>query len=265
MEASRLELAVVATGERAEHFVDPTFVDSTGADEDDEDTTASGHELAIAINGILELRRWGGIGMEPDVLLNPGMPLLPSPSGEPTDVVVQRCGCGDVGCGSLTLTITRIDDKVRWFDVRERDVPVDIGPFSFDAAEYEAELRRAHQDRSWESRAERIARLVTDQLRPEHGARPLSFEWAMSWSATSVEVSYVDYRPNPNAGQTHPLNGPNGASGWFTVEPDELSDQHIGSFSIDATGSDEAAVSEIVHQVRTTHPRTWPRSSASDW
>lgn len=106
---------------------------------------------------------------------------------------------------------------------------------------------------------------MTDQLRPEHGARPLSFEWATSWSATTVEVSYFEYRQNPAAGQTQPLDGPNGESGWYSVEPDELFDQYIGSFPIGETESDEDAVSGIVHLVHTTQPQTWPRSNTADW
>jgi hypothetical protein len=221
--------------------------------------------LAIAIEGVLELRRWGGLGMEPDVLLNPEMPLLPAGPGQSVDVLIQRCDCGDVGCGSLSVTISRDGDAVRWSNFRDANEPVDLGPFTFDAAQYEAELRRAHNDRSWESRAERIARLVTDELRPEHGGRPLSFEWATSWSATTVEVSYFEYRRNPEAGRTHPLDGPNGQSGWYSVEPDEQFEQHIGSFPISEAVSDEDAVSEIVLLVHTNHPTTWPCSDTTDW
>jgi hypothetical protein len=224
-----------------------------------------GRELAIAIEGVLELRRWGGLGMEPDVLLNPEMPLLPAGPGQSVDVLIQRCDCGDVGCGSLSVTISRDGDAVRWSNFRDANEPVDLGPFTFDAAQYEAELRRAHNDRSWESRAERIARLVTDELRPEHGARPLSFEWATSWSATTVEVSYFEYRRNPEAGRTHPLDGPNGQSGWYSVEPDEQFEQHIGSFPISEAVSDEDAVSEIVLLVHTNHPTTWPCSDSTGW
>jgi hypothetical protein len=265
MGGNRLELAVVAVRERAEGVVDPLLDDDPTA-EGNGNTWTSGHQLLIAIDGVLELRRWGGLGMEPDLLLNPEMPLLPARSGEPFDVVVQRCGCGEVGCGSLTLTVAREGDTVHWTDLRDHCGAVDIGPFTFDAAEYESEVRRAHRDRPWESRAERIARLVTDHLRPEHGARPLSFEWVTSWSPTTVEVSYFEYRQNPAAGQTRSLGEPN-ELGWYmaAVEADEQFDQHIGSFTIGDAASDEDAVSEIVERVHTTHPQTWPRSSRAEW
>jgi len=53
-----------------------------------------------------------------------------------------------------------------------------IGPFRFGAVRYEAEVRRAHRERDWETREERIARLVPYACRDERGGRPLSFEWA---------------------------------------------------------------------------------------
>jgi hypothetical protein len=261
---SRLELAVVPVGERPAQFIDPTHRGSGSAEDDDAGITG-GRELLVAIDGVLELRRWGGLGMEPDTLLNPEMPLLPAGPGQSADVLIQRCDCGEVGCGSLSVTISRDGDAVGWSNFRHGDEPVDLGPFVFDAAEYESELRRAHDDRSWESRSERIARLVTDQLRPEHGGRPLSFEWATSWSPTTVEVSYFEYRHNPEAGQTAQLDGPNGQIEWYSVEPDEQFDQYIGSFPIKETSSDEDAVSEIVHLVHATHPQTWPRSDTTDW
>ncbi|MFN7148476.1 MAG: hypothetical protein ACK4V6_03255 [Microthrixaceae bacterium] len=259
-----MDLAVVAVGERAERFVDPLIDDRTA--EDDEHTEVYGRQLLIAVDGVLELRRWGGLGMETDLLLNPEMPLLPALAGELVDVVVQRCGCGEAGCASLTFSMTHESDTVRWSDARDHRGPVDIGPFTFDAAEYESEVRRAHEDRPWESRSERIARLVTDRLRPEHGARPLSFEWATSWSPTTVEVSYFDYRPNPRAGQVRRFSEPD-EQGWYSaaVEPAERSDQHIGSFTIGETVGDEDAVAEIVDRVHTTHPSTWPRSSTAEW
>jgi hypothetical protein len=258
-------LKVIPAGERPDQFIDPTHLGSPGPDEDDDTGMIGGRQLVIAIDGVLELRRWGGVGMEPDVLLNPEMPLLPGLPGQSADVLVQRCDCGEVGCGSLSVTISRDGDAVSWSNFRKGDVQVDLGPFTFDVTEYESELRRAHGDRPWESRAERIARMVTDQLRPEHGARPLSFEWATSWSATTVEVSYFEYRQNPAAGQTQPLDGPNGESGWYSVEPDERFDQHIGSFPIGETRNDEDAAAEIVHLVHTTQPQTWPRSTTAGW
>ena len=267
MRGNRLELEVVGVGERVDRFVDPLLADSDPAADGDEGTSAYGRQLLIAIDNSLELRHWGGLGMEPDLLLNPEMPLLPGGTGEPVDVVVQRCGCGEAGCASLTAAITSSGDTVHWSDFRDHRGPVDLGPFTFDATEYESEVRRAHQERDWESRAERIARLVTDRLRPEHGARPLSFEWAASWSPTTVEVSYFEYRQNPTAGHTRPFGPPPNASGWYSVavEPNERSEQHIGSFQIGNTGSDEDVVKGIVDQVHTTHPSRWPQSSERDW
>lgn len=119
---SRLGSAVVHVGERPDQFIDPTHPGSPGPDEDDDSGLVGGRELVIAIDGVLELRRWGGVGMEPDVLLNPEMPLLPGVPGQSAEVLVQRCDCGDVGCGSLSVTISREGDAVTWSNFRKGDV-----------------------------------------------------------------------------------------------------------------------------------------------
>lgn len=57
--------------------------------------------------------------------------------------------CGDLGCGAVTLAISRVDGNVVWRDFGyennyedgvARDEYADIGPFEFDAAHYESVL-----------------------------------------------------------------------------------------------------------------------------
>jgi hypothetical protein len=246
---NRLELLVVDAWDRPDRFEDPGE-----ADDDSEDIGGYGRELLIAIDDRLELRVWGGLGMEPDSLLNSKMPLLPPEDGVPMDAIVQRCGCGEVGCGSLTVTIVREGDRIRWSDVREGPRKMEIGPFTFDADVYEAEVRRAHDDRPWESQSERIARLLIEQLAGERDSRPLAFVWAAGREGSVVDVSYFDYRPNPAAGGRTPA----GRRGVFMIEPDELFEQYVGSFEFPPNDLDDDIVHGVLQQIRAIHPRDWP-------
>lgn len=257
MVLNRLELVVTDVWNRPDRFEDPSGPDG---DPERDDEFPGGRELLIAVDGTLVLQEWGGLGMEPDVLLNPAMPLLPPLDGTPVDVVLQRCSCGIAGCGSVTATIPRDRDRVLWSHVRESEDDLGIGPFSFDAVDYEAEVRRQHGDRWWESMSERVARMLTDQLSSERDARPLAFAWAAGRPGDVVDVSYFDYRPNPDAGKSRRA----GRSGFFVVEPDELFEQYVGRFPIDPNSTDTRLVDELLHKVRATHPSTWP-AAPSDW
>lgn len=127
-----------------------------------------------------------------------------------------------------------------------------IGPFRFDAVEYEAEIHRAHQERDWETREERIARLVTYACRDQRGGRPLSFGWA-SASQGHLTVYFQEWRPNPRAGDT--TEYPDGTVGF---EYDELWDNHPGYFEVPDL-EDGAAVDHILEQIRSVPPARWRR------
>lgn len=60
--------------------------------------------------------------------------------------------CGDIGCGAVSLVVERVGDKVIWRDfgyendyegIIHREGFEDVGPFTFDRAEYEEAIRRA--------------------------------------------------------------------------------------------------------------------------
>jgi hypothetical protein len=65
-----------------------------------------------------------GLGMDPEDLLGRGSPLLPSPGGLPyTDIgepipraIVWRCSCGEPGCSSIRVRVSRERDAVSGFD-----------------------------------------------------------------------------------------------------------------------------------------------------
>jgi len=246
------ELRIVVTrgGERPPDVGRPT--DSRAGDKmaGDEDP---GLQALIVINGVTELDRWGGFARTPNDLLNPDMPLIPPVDGSPISKAVQRCGCGIVGCGNVTFTIRRTGEVIEWTDARDTGKPIEgIGPFRFDAVQYEAEVRRAHEERDWETREERIARLLTYACRDERGARPLSFEWASGWEG-HLTVYVREVFRNPRAGETSEL-----PDGTLIHERDEDWINHIGYFSIPDV-DDGTAVDTILQQMRSVPPARWAR------
>jgi hypothetical protein len=261
-----LTLMVVRDHQRPENVVRPAADDSRyadlesdDADDEGEDFLVGERELLIVIDGVSELDRWDGLGLDPDDLLNPELPLLPPVDGTPVQRIVQRCGCGDIGCGSLTTTIRRTGDAIEWTELRDRGESVGVGPFRFDAEQYEREVRRAHRDRPWESRTERIARMVGDALRDHRDQRPRSFDWASgSPDNDHVVVSLSDTQPNPKAGQPKgPRREAPGGGYWQGVELPEIVEQHVGRFAISTNVDDALAAEEVVERVLNTDPATW--------
>jgi hypothetical protein len=248
-------IVVVRGGDRPTDVVRPTTArDLVGAEME-----RPGLEALIVINGVTELDRWGGLGRDPDALLNPDMPLLPPADGSPVSRALQCCGCGDVGCGSVTFTIRLDGDVIEWVDARDGDRRLpDIGPFRFDAANYEAEVRRAHRERGWETREERIARLVTEACWAERRGRPRSFDWAAG-STGAVTVCVTEWHPNPVGGQESERFS-DGQGGWYTTfEPDELFVSHLGEFPVSDDTDDAAVAAGIVERIHSVDPASWKR------
>jgi hypothetical protein len=164
-----------------------------------------------------------------------------------------------VGCGSLTVTIRRQGDVVEWNDIRDGDQTVAIGPFRFDAVQYEQEVRRAHAHRAWESRTERVARLVGESLRPAGGQGRPSFDWASgSWGDDFVVVSLTERRPNSHAGTpAGPRRHAPGGGYWQSIEPPETVQHYVGKFPISSDANDVAAAEEILERIRGTDPASW--------
>ncbi|MGW3633102.1 hypothetical protein ACWD7F_23545 [Streptomyces sp. NPDC005122] len=85
----------------------------------------------------------------------------------PHEVRLAWSGCGvEVCCGALYMTVTRNGDHVVWAgwrDVANQDL--DLPELRFTAGQYEAEVLRAGEDRSWEWPAGTVARLLEAGLR----------------------------------------------------------------------------------------------------
>lgn len=121
------------------------------------------------------------MGFDPDAMLGNDRPLLPAAPWR--RVAVYCCSCGEAGCGVVApLVALGSDGIVRWTDFRDY-TGVFAGPtvendpdggrehglpkLQFDRAQYEAELRRATDDRTWETERRATARLVQQRLESE--------------------------------------------------------------------------------------------------
>ncbi|MFE5482306.1 hypothetical protein [Streptomyces sp. NPDC056527] len=115
-----------------------------------------------------------GVGVSPRYLLAPDGPL--HATATPHEIRLARGGCGEEGCcGALYATVRCEGEHVvwaGWHDPAERNV--ELPELRFAADQYEAEVRRAEEDRRWEWPAGAVARLLEERLRG-HGA------WLSRW------------------------------------------------------------------------------------
>ena len=136
----------------------------------------SGFEVRVYVNDAEISAAGAGMGMHPFDLLVPSNQLIAT--DDPRRVVVARCECGEPGCGSTEALITRVGGVVRWEWFV--DVPLDRG-VSFDAAQYDAEVERIGNDRSWQRPVDTVSRLVIEGVDRERLA-PGGLE--LSWAGT---------------------------------------------------------------------------------
>lgn len=150
---------------------------------------------------------WRGFG--PERILGSTLPLLPDGTGQ--RVALYVCECGEAGCGVIAPVVVASADgrRVSWVDFRNyvgvfHDPTVESSELSdgsswglpdlhFDRVQYEAEVRRAAADLSWETPARRTARLVATRIRdldltvpPEN-----TLEWtAPAWNTDGVVLCF---------------------------------------------------------------------------
>ncbi|RLP93994.1 hypothetical protein [Micromonospora sp. CV4] len=102
----------------------------------------------------------------PEYLLGPAHRL--HADVEPHEVRLAEAGCTEGCCGALYVTIQRRGDEVVWRDWRNPDdCDLTVPVFTFDAAQYDAEIARAESDRTWEWHERTVARLVRGRLSDE--------------------------------------------------------------------------------------------------
>jgi hypothetical protein len=112
------------------------------------------------------------IGLDPDDILVEPCPIRCSDNLH--RATIARCNCGVIGCGSVQVDVQRFHDVVEWRS--ESDSPQTL---QFLGTSYDAEVERALQDTSWETRdrtAARLLRMTVDrEILAHHG---LSYSWA---------------------------------------------------------------------------------------
>lgn len=114
------------------------------------------------------------------MILHDRDPLLPV--DPPRRVVLYHCRCGIAGCSGRACVISEANGVVRWTNflrfvglnhplddslADEHGQADDLPDFSFDAAQYWAEVEQAKENRSWETSRRRLARLLTSRLQAE--------------------------------------------------------------------------------------------------
>ena len=162
-------------------------------------------QVVLLIGGRDLLSGDGHRGFGPESLLHRGDPL--TPASPPRRVVLYHCGCGVAGCSGRACTISESYGVVRWSGFRRfvgLDHPLDqtlsdehgrpdhLPDIAFAAAQYRAEVARAKQDRSWETRRRRLARLLTTRLAAETDRwAELGVEFRSAWLWGDDEETYA--------------------------------------------------------------------------
>ncbi|MFI6059139.1 hypothetical protein [Streptomyces sp. NPDC051286] len=133
-----------------------------------------------------------GPAYDPEYLLGPDASLHATDIPREVRLAVAECteGC----CGAVYVTIRREGHHVIWSGWRNPDQDdVDLPEFRFDVNQYEAEVRRASTDHSWEWPARTVARLLDERLR-EHVSRLTTWECelgavsAWHWEPDQINV-----------------------------------------------------------------------------
>jgi len=140
-------------------------VEATARDPADPDTV----EARLLIDGRpLVPEAFGkGPANPPEYLLDSGRLRAAT---EPREVQLAEAYCTEGCCGALYVTICREDDQVVWRDWRRpptRQPRAELPEYRFDAGDYDAEIERAENDRSWSWPARSTARLIAAGLREQ--------------------------------------------------------------------------------------------------
>jgi hypothetical protein len=151
----------------------------------------------------------GWRGFDPDKILGPHSPLLPSDHSR--RVAVYCCSCGEPGCGVIAPMIVSSADgrRVSWTDFRDftgvfvdptvestdgdEGRPWNLTDLHFDRKQYVEEIDRASRDGSWETDRRRTARLLYERLKPMNLVLPpdLGLVWVSpAWTDEGVTLMF---------------------------------------------------------------------------
>jgi hypothetical protein len=86
-------------------------------------------------------------------------------------LIVGRCWCGIIGCNDVKVEVTRNKAYVHWSGS-------DATSLVFIAAQYDAEIARFAQDKSWETLERKAIREIEHLFRGTSIRRGFEFQWA---------------------------------------------------------------------------------------
>jgi len=199
----------------------------------------------------------GWLGFDPAEILGPESPLLPTAFGR--RVALNRCSCGEAGCGVIAPVVVASPDgrRISWVDFRDyvgvfidpvcdeakdyEGKPWNLRDVHFDREQYLAEVARASADRSWETPRRRVARLVHEGLDAVGATAPPNLELRRvgpTWGSDDFSV-YLAF--------TH-----------VTREPEYTVDRQMLTLSSTAEDPDDAAT-QIVERLLNEFPDDWAR------
>lgn len=150
------------------------------------------HEVCLLADGESLVGQFssGLMGLDPTQLLVE--PCLLRADKLPHLAVIGRCSCGEVGCGSLEVQIRRESDVVVW------SAADTSRSARFHADQYDAEIERALQDRTWETPERMAARLISEAVdRAALAKKGFEFEWASGRCKGGTMTVSFELTPGP--------------------------------------------------------------------
>jgi hypothetical protein len=125
------------------------------------------HQVRPVIDGIDLLRDLAGdcLGIDPPQFFR--QPAL----GRKGKLLIGRCSCGDVGCGSVLVEVARVDRGVTWQFRDER-------AYHFELHQYLECFERASLNTTWESVGRTAERLVSSIDFEKFSDKGYRFDWA---------------------------------------------------------------------------------------
>ncbi|MFI5940203.1 hypothetical protein ACIBCB_08025 [Streptomyces uncialis] len=125
---------------------------------------------------------------DPRYLLGQHAPLHATDT--PREVRLAEAKCTEGCCGAVYVTIRREGQHVVWSGWRNPDEDdIDLPELRFDVNQYDAEVRRASTDLSWEWPARTVARLLEERLRKCVG-------WLTTWECELGAVTAWHWEPD---------------------------------------------------------------------
>ncbi|WP_448316061.1 hypothetical protein [Streptomyces sp. CO7] len=142
-----------------------------------------------------------GPAEDPSRLLGPDSPLLAT--GTPRRVRLAEAECSEGCCGAVYVTVRREGGQVVWSDWRDpADASFTLPELRFGRDPYEAEIRRASADHSWEWPARTVARLLEERLR-DHADWPGRWECELdsvsAWHREPDRITLLLFHPGRSA------------------------------------------------------------------